>query len=70
MQVPGLLHLLLILIRYICDFNANRVNGSTGMGSWWDLQKHDQKLRLNPPEEKLMKKQAGKKAPKTKVFNR
>jgi hypothetical protein len=40
------------------------------MGSWWDLQKHDQKLRLNPPEEKLMKKQAGKKAPKTKVFNR
>ena len=61
-------HLLLILTRYICDFNANRVNGSTGMENWWVLSKYDQKIRLNPPEERLLKKQAGKKPPKTKVY--
>ena len=39
-----------LICRFICDFNAGRIPGSTGKGDWWLLTCPEQKLFLNPPQ--------------------
>jgi len=42
--------------RHIRDFNAGRINGSTGKEEWWVLDKRDQRESLNPDPDDLKKK--------------
>jgi len=44
------------LSRHIRDFNAGRINASSGREDWWALEKRDQKESLNPnPDDPKMK---------------